>query len=293
MRVVEPDPRGLKSYKKKSKKFKRSYVFLFILLAVFSTSGFLVYKQAKHEKNQSVVSKQETTAVADEQQDVLQATDDGVLTLRNFTDAGFRAFYDNLLQQNLDRVENPPVITGNDIADTRIRAIGEARGYRLRHSPTIKLASVDGFLLQPVVVEPWLALKKAALVDGIEMNIVSAYRSIEEQRRLFLSELASERTSIEAVAAGEADDAINNVLITAAIPGYSKHHTGYAFDLICPGYAFENFKDSTCFDWISADNYRVAKEYGFIPSYPPLVVDQGPNPEAWEYVYVGPEALYE
>jgi len=94
------------------------------------------------------------------------------------------------------------------------------------------------------------------------------------------------------VAAGAADDKVNTVLITSSIPGYSKHHTGYTLDLLCGGWEFENFKNSPCQKWIIADNYKVAKENGFIPSYPDGADIQGPDPEAWEYVWVGAERLY-
>ncbi len=42
---------------------------------------------------------------------------------------------------------------------------------------------------------------------------------------------------------------------------------------------------------MAADNYRVAKQFGFIPSYPSGAGAQGPEPEPWEYVYVGVKAI--
>ncbi len=213
--------------------------------------------------------------------------------LRQFTDNEFKVFYDNLLQPNLTRVENPPVISGNDIADARIRKIAEDRGYRLRSSPTVTLSTVDGFAVHSPLVSDWPKLKAEASKAGLSISIVSSYRSVDSQRSLFLERLAATGATIEQVAAGTADDKVNEVLITSSIPGYSKHHTGYTLDIACAGYAFENFKNSPCQTWISADNYKVAKENGFIPSYPPKADVQGPDPEAWEYVWVGTELMYQ
>ncbi|MCA9324361.1 D-alanyl-D-alanine carboxypeptidase family protein, partial [Candidatus Saccharibacteria bacterium] len=150
-----------------------------------------------------------------------------------------------------------------------------------------------GYLLQPVISEPWQALKTASLEAGLQMSIVSGYRSVAEQRQLFMSRLYETGVSLNQIANGTADSEIDFILQTTAIPGYSKHHTGYTFDLYCAGFQFEKFRDSTCNTWLAADNYKVAKELGFIPSYPPLSDSQGPNPEAWEYIYVGTELLYE
>src|SRR5690606_25521512 len=38
-------------------------------------------------------------------------------------------------------------------------------------------------------------------------------------------------------------------------------------------------------------NYANAKRFGFIPSYPPDGGKQGPEPEPWEFVWVGVEVI--
>jgi LAS superfamily LD-carboxypeptidase LdcB len=43
---------------------------------------------------------------------------------------------------------------------------------------------------------------------------------------------------------------------------------------------------------MSKDNYLQAKKYGWIPSYPEGAQQQGPEPEAWEYVWVGTASLH-
>ena len=145
--------------------------------------------------------------------------------------------------------------------------------------------------MQEPVVQAWIDLQSVAASEGLQMSIVSAFRSVDTQRSLFLSRLAAQGVSINDVANGVADEAVNEVLVTSSIPGYSKHHTGYTIDIACAGFAFESFGQSPCFAWLSENNYEQAKKYGFIPSYPEDADMQGPDPEAWEYVYVGADLL--
>ena len=292
MRIVEPNHfNQIKPIKKKRFKLVFLPVVALVLIASF------LYLQYKTDKPLAVQnSQQEITNEAS--QDIGAVEDNTVIdtvkdTLIVFSDNEYKIFYDNLLLPNLLKVENPPVISGNDIADARIRKIAEDRGYRLRSSPSVELKTVEGYLLQEQIASSWKSLKAEAAAKGLNMSIVSGYRSVEDQRNLFLQRLSATGVSIESVASGKSDKEVDKVLVTTSIPGYSKHHTGYTIDILCSGYAFENFKNSPCNDLMIADNYAVAKENGFIPSYPPAADAQGPNPEAWEYVWVGTDLLYE
>jgi LAS superfamily LD-carboxypeptidase LdcB len=290
MRVVEPshfkkppEPRRARHYKKFS---------VVIVISLFGMMLFIFFNQMVQfddtSQTKSEVTSEKSTV------DIPEITSgDGLLPgeMRQFSGNEFKNFYDNLLQPNLDKVHLPPSISGNDIADARIREIAERRGYRLRSSPIVSLPTIDGYQLQETVHEPWRELKQAAERDNIPISIVSAYRSIDNQRQLFLSRLRAEGVDIADVERGFADAAIDIVLITSSVPGYSKHHTGYTMDFYCDGYDFENFKSSSCHDWLIDDNYQVAKQFGFIPSYPVDADLQGPAPEAWEYVWVGSDLL--
>lgn len=287
MRVVEPSQFKNTAEPKKP----RSHTFLIIFLVVVIGIGigyFYANRAESTNKNIAADFEQGEEPVNPN----IQSEDDlAPGELRTFTDNEFKIFYDNLQQPNLDRVDVPPPISGNDIADARIRSIAERRGYKLRSSPTVTLPSIDGYQLQEAAHQPWRDLKQAAFIDGIPISIVSAYRSVDNQRQLFLSRLRAEGVDVVDVEKGLADAEIDTVLITSSIPGYSKHHTGYTIDFLCAGFEFENFQNSPCNDWIIADNYRIAKQFGFIPSYPPDADLQGPAPEAWEYVWVGSELL--
>jgi hypothetical protein len=213
---------------------------------------------------------------------------------RNFSGVQFRDLYNSYEFPGTSAIEVPPAITGNIVADTRIRTLARQRGYRLGSLPAGSLHKLpEGFIVQPEIAKPWQELKNAAAKDGVSLGIVSGYRSIDEQRLIFLQRLNTAAVTIDMISDGRADTAVDEVLKTTSIPGYSRHHTGYALDLKCGQENFNFFANTTCFNWLSKNNYKNAKHFGWIPSYPPEVPNQGPDPEAWEYVWVGRESLLE
>ena len=173
-------------------------------------------------------------------------------------------------------IADPPAITGDPAVDALIRQIAEGRGYRRRPLASGPLVSADGVLMQPSAAGGWEELQAAARAVGHPIGVTSGYRNHSEQVSIFMSRLA-----------GTSASAIDTRLRTAAAPGYSKHHTGYALDLYAGGQRFTSFGSSAAFSWLSADNADAAKRHGFIPSYPFGAASQGPIPEPWEWVYVG------
>lgn len=99
----------------------------------------------------------------------------------------------------------------------------------------------------------WSRLDNAARQDGIELIVVSTYRSLEYQRALIERKL-------------EKGEAILDILSLLAPPGYSEHHTGRALDLTvdgCPP-CVERFENTAAFLWLENN----AANYGFSLSYP-------------------------
>jgi len=132
------------------------------------------------------------------------------------------------------------------------------------------------------------------------LGLISGYRSVDYQRRIFLNLLRIEARkwigrewSAAELTSGEADSVIDAILTESSIPGYSRHHTGYTLDItdLSSGRDFTQFGETAGFRWISAHNYLQAKRFGFIPSYPEGAGKQGPEPEPWEYVWIGETAL--
>ena len=200
---------------------------------------------------------------------------------------------------NTQEFPNTPSVTGNADADAVIRQVAESRGFQVTRIPVTALsktgeASLSGDtddLLQPLALQGWQNIKAAAKKDGIPLQLMSAYRSPEWQRNLFLQRLAGNGTGAAQLATGGGLAALNQTLSVTSIPGYSRHHTGYTVDFSCAG--FSVFRGSSCDVWLRKDNYVQAKTYGWIPSYPDGADDQGPEPEPWEYVWVGHDYLFE
>lgn len=107
--------------------------------------------------------------------------------------------------------------------------------------------------LVPPAAQAWWQLKAFASTQGVDLYIVSAFRSIERQAAIIKRKLAA-GLSIEAI------------LSVSAPPFFSEHHTGCAIDVGTPGStALEReFEDTLAFAWLAKN----AKSFGFQMSYP-------------------------
>lgn len=108
-------------------------------------------------------------------------------------------------------------------------------------------------LLVPAAAEGWRALRAAALAEGIELRIVSAFRSVERQAEIVRAKLARGLS-------------LEDILCVSAPPGYSEHHSGRAVDVTSAGLPplEVEFEDSPAFRWLSAN----ARRFGFFLSFP-------------------------
>jgi D-alanyl-D-alanine carboxypeptidase len=107
-------------------------------------------------------------------------------------------------------------------------------------------------LLTPAAADAWLAMQKAAERDGVNLLLVSAFRSMARQQELLEAKLASGLLWSE-------------ILSVAAYPGFSEHHTGRAVDLGAPGQEdlTETFETAPQFAWLTKNAHR----YGFVLTY--------------------------
>lgn len=117
----------------------------------------------------------------------------------------------------------------------------------------------------------WGEMQAAARADGYELELVSAFRSVERQaeivRRKFLRGLS-----------------VEDIFAVSAPPGFSEHHTGRAVDVSTPGYAVleEEFEDSEAFGWLREN----AGRFGFTMTYG-RGNEYGYLYEPWHWVYGG------
>jgi LAS superfamily LD-carboxypeptidase LdcB len=219
-------------------------------------------------------------------------------TIQEFSPEEFKNLYNTFAYPNTQEIRVVPGMTGLPAADQRISDLAAKRGYTLRSVPVAAISKTNeknlegDDLLQPLALSAWEDLKADAKKDSIPLELLSGYRSVDYQRQLFITKLVESGANTTDIANGLADDVVNKVLSRAAPPGFSRHHTGYTIDLACmPGGAFVTFDKSVCFTWLKDKNYLAAKRNGWIPSYPEGTKQQGPEPESWEYVWVGVESL--
>jgi D-alanyl-D-alanine carboxypeptidase len=137
-------------------------------------------------------------------------------------------------------------------------ALLEARQLLLYPEPAeliVAEVGADGreHQLTPAAAAAWGAMQQAAQQDGVEIFIVSAFRSLERQIEIIENKLAR-GLSIEAI------------LKLSAPPGYSEHHSGRAVDIGTPNSTptEEEFETTAAFAWLS-DN---AGRFGFVLSFP-------------------------
>jgi len=281
VRVIEPQQLQRKSIKKK----KKPYGLLFIIL-LLSVASYFGYTSIAPKKITTTAQQQNQQSTAPA---VSEPTKKNIL--KTFTNAQFVSLYSSFAYPNTQDIVTPPTITGNAEADSRIRLLAEARGYKLRSAPVSRpIAINDGFSLQQKAVQPLQDLISAAKKQDLPITVTAAFRSVDEQRKLFTERLAAKPTDI---AAGTADASVIETLKTTAPPGYSRHHNGFTVDIACGGIGLYGFLETPCFSWLAKDNFKNAKEFGWIPSYPDGVNSVGPEPEPWEYVWVGRDALLE
>ncbi len=281
MQIIEPN--RLERRKKKSK--KPFFIGLIVVIGLVVLLWAFVLRPNNGEqgsKNQDKTS----------QNNVQEVPKKGVL--KTFSGEEFKNLYNSIAYPNTEQISQDTPITGNEEADRKIVALAEARGYLPRSAPVNNnLLDVGGnMLLQRRAATDWNNLVKSAKSAGREFGLPAAYRSADEQRVLFLDKLKAFGIPVPKIASGQYDAKINEILRTTAIPGYSRHHTGYTVDISCDN-NLVNFDKSKCFTWLSANNYENAKKFGWIPSYPDGAGQQGPDPEAWEYVWVGKDAVTE
>lgn len=295
MRIIEPLHIVNRKKQLARKKKIRLLTFAGILILIILPIRIHQYKvSAPAAQNGTVQTNDNNNSSAQ-----VAGTNDTLGNIKFFTDDDFNKLYESLAPPNTETLITPPYITGNEKADKRIRQIAESRGYLLRSVPVLPIIKTntpgldEDDLLQPKAYESWKLLEAAAKRDNIPLKFNSGYRSIEWQRKYFTQRINVLGLSATNIINGSADNRIISIMEVVAPPGYSRHHTGYAVDFICKDGSGRAFEFTTCFDWLKKDNYANAKKHGWIPSYPDGADNQGPEPEPWEYVWVGVEATHE
>lgn len=290
MRVIDPKQRE-RLRKQKAKPSKRPVVLLVLLIVV----GVGIFAKMQFFTGSDNRSSADSPSHQAEKQEQLPSPAAKTGKLKTFTAKEFTDLYDRFAYPNTARINEDTPITSSEAADKRIKQIAAQRGYKIRSAPVANVfVNVGGgHQLQQKAAQPWLDLRAAAQKEGVRLGLTSAYRSADEQKKIFLQRLYATGATNAGIAAGRNDAQVTQVLGMTAPPGYSRHHTGYTVDISCGNQSGAAFEGTVCFRWLSNNNYEKAKTHGWIPGYPKGASLQGPEPEAWEYVWVGKDAVTE
>lgn len=160
--------------------------------------------------------------------------------------------------------------------------------HRIPEDYSVNLVQVQGkYKMEEEAAKYAKELLKGAKAAGFNMQLCSAYRTIETSERLYKNKVN------EYLALGYSNEnAKTEAAKWVAPPGTSEHHTGLAMDLVSSDYwnyysdLEHDYEKFDSFQWM----YDHCWEYGFILRYPKEKQDiTGITYEPWHYRYVGLE----
>ncbi|BAZ11134.1 peptidase M15B and M15C, D,D-carboxypeptidase VanY/endolysin [Calothrix sp. NIES-4071] len=162
--------------------------------------------------------------------------------------------------------------------DTQAKANGSLLGHLpYPEAPESELAPVsnDGrFRMRKAAAQQFLAMQQAARSAGVNLTVISAFRSVKEQEQLFFA-VGAQRNQTPAERAA-----------LSAPPGYSEHHTGYALDIgdgnVPATNLSANFEKTKAYEWLSQNAAKFSFELSF-----PIDNIQGVSYEPWHWRFVG------
>jgi zinc D-Ala-D-Ala carboxypeptidase len=148
-------------------------------------------------------------------------------------------------------------------------------------APSSELVSIgSGYRLRKAAAAKFQAMVSAARSSGVNITTISAFRSVDDQKRLFFG-----------VGAERGQQPTKRAEVSAP-PKYSEHHTGYAVDLGDSSAADTNlnqrFDTTPVYKWLKAN----AATYSFEISFPKDNI-QKVSYEPWHWRFVGDIASLE
>lgn len=158
--------------------------------------------------------------------------------------------------------------------------------FPLSENYTPELAPVQGiFMMDERCAEYAVKMIEAAKLDGIDLCVVSAYRSTEKQQENL------ESYTLRLINEGHPEEEAKKLaLMEIAEPGKSEHNAGLALDILT--YDWWETHDDVTADFENTEEFRWLQEnahkYGFIMRYPKEWENiTGYTYEPWHYRFVG------
>lgn len=291
------------------RKTLKRLTFLISLILIWGTSLFYFDNNNKFSDSETLGFEKQTQEINEEENLVSEKQENEIIISYNplvflgpdmdrqkcgafycYTGEEFVELYNNFESKTKSEIQ-PGFIYSNKEVDNYLQDIAEALGYKKRvFADEGVLVHFENVITRPEVRDAYKRMRNEMQENNMLLHFVSGYRDSSLQRSIFQKKVAID--GIENIPAGLYDAEIYETLSRSALPGYSKHHSGYAVDFGCGNdYLVYTFAETDCYEWMSANNFENAKRFGFIPSYPEGVENQGPNPEPWEFVWIGKENL--
>lgn len=177
------------------------------------------------------------------------------------------------MPQPLRRLLAPPPVQG---LKARLSIDGRLLGhFPYGEAPTADLVAIaPGVQLHRDAASALEAMQAAAAADGIDIRVLSAFRSIALQKQIFF-DVKSERNQ----------SALERAQVSAP-PGFSEHSTGYAVDLgdgRAPATNLSpSFDGTDAFRWLQSNANRFHFHLSFPQANP-----QGVSYEPWHWRFEG------
>ena len=145
----------------------------------------------------------------------------------------------------------------------------------------------EGYQLQKEANDAFLLMKSEAKKSGIDIEIVSSYRSFERQKKIWTRKY--KKFTSEGLNPSEA---INKIIEYSTIPGTSRHHWGTDIDIIdgskeAPKSVLNpnNFTDNNIYSELQIWLEENANKFGFYIVYTNETSRKGFKYEPWHYSY--------
>lgn len=170
---------------------------------------------------------------------------------------------------------NAPTTTGTPTATAPTETNNVLNHLPYAQAPDAELVSIGGgYRLRKAAAGRFQVMVADARSSGVNITTISAFRSIEDQKRLFFG-----------VGAERGQQPTKRAEVSAP-PKYSEHHTGYAIDVgdssVPATNLNENFETTPAYKWLKAN----AAKYGFELSFPKDNI-QKVSYEPWHWRFVG------
>lgn len=145
----------------------------------------------------------------------------------------------------------------------------------------------DGYKLQKEVSDAFILMKNAALKSGIQIHVISSYRSYEHQKRIWT------RKYNQFIKDGlSQQQTIRKIIEYSTIPGTSRHHWGTDLDIIDSSIVAPNdvlntkhFEGIGVYVKLKKWLEEHADEFGFCLVYTNNQNRKGFKYEPWHYSY--------